>query len=108
MPDLTGSLPLSEHDRNCRSRGLGRQRRVERPPREDHIHLLADEFGRKDGQLVVSLSAANLNLDITALDVAHFAEALAQSGETARIRRPTGTEEFDNGVACCARAASGN
>src|SRR5260221_8842009 len=86
---------IGEHNRNCNGRGLSGQSRVGRSPCENHVHFLADEFGCKDRQLVVLLSTTNLNRYITAFNIAHFAKALTQSGESVWIGLSSTTGESD-------------
>ena len=100
-----------EDDRNRRGRRLGRQRRRS-AARGNHGHLTTNQIGRQRRQsIVLALRPAIFDRHVPALDIAGFAQALAErapdgarTGQAIRLPRNPIT-----GIAgCCARAAIGH
>ena len=79
--------------------------------RDDHGHLTADQIGRQCRQsIILTLRPAIFDRHILALDIAGFAQALAERvNEVQRILGDPLLRNPITGIAgCCARAASGH
>ena len=77
-----------EDDRDRRGRRLGRKRRRRAAGRDDHRHLTANQIGRQRRQpIILALRPAVFDRDVPALDIAGFAQALAERGQYIRPRR---------------------
>src|SRR5262245_17956967 len=88
IPDRIGSN--REHDRDCRSCGVGRECRLNSRC-ENHRCLAANQLGCKRRQLIVSaICPAKVDRDVLAFDVPDVLQSLAERGHTVRIvpRRP--------------------
>ena len=80
-----------EDNRNGCGRRLGGKCRGSAPGCDDHVHLPANQIGRQRRQsIILTLGPAVLDRHVAALDIAGFAQALAECGDVARerVRRP--------------------
>ena len=75
-----------EHDRNGPGRGLGGEHAEHLAGDGDHRDLSADQVGRQRRQpVVLLLRPAIFDRDVAALDIAGFAQALAERVQPARV-----------------------
>ena len=106
-PTSTGSAAYREDDRNRRGRRLCRQCRRSAAGRDNHGHLAANQIGRQCRQsIVLALRPAIFDRHVPALDVAGFAQALAERAQTAayRVRRSRCRETRSPASPAAARA----
>ena len=86
-PAATGSLMPSEDDRDRRGRNFRGQCRTEIAACHDQIDLAADEIGGQCGQpIIAAFRPAVLDRHVLSLDIAGFAQSLAERGHQGRKR----------------------
>jgi hypothetical protein len=101
--DRVGPTPEDDRDRRGRTFRGKRRRRV---ARHDQIDLAADEVGGQCRQLIVmALRPAVFDRQILSLDVAGFAQSLADRGQK-NCSSPAGTEDADHRHRLLLRARS--